>query len=526
MDIVTVYKKPRRQFGRYCGHFVDTEPETIIDIKPSEEYKAKYITREPRAVGVQAVAELSDHFTNTETHESKEQGMNHLEGGWPKDVDTAKLSSKERYIKKIENNIEDLNSFIALRDSAEYYIQQNNSINIFGSYFKEKTLDFGSERSMVKTLSVFKDPCQDKRTVSKISWLPSDGSKLAVAYANLDFQSSSKKIPTNAYIWDVNNANEPDVTLTPSSHLVSIRYNPKDNNIVAGGCYNGVVCIFDTRKGGEEVLISDLKTSHRDPIYDLQWIQSKSATFFITTSTDGQVLTWDTRNLSNPVDSETMELRIPDDKNAECKLQGLLGGESIDYDVSYSPTKFMIGTEQGAVISCTRRKNKGTAVDKVYYGQHHHHGPIYSIQRNPFLQKYFMTVGDWTIKIWNEDISNDPIISTRYDDSYITSCQWSPSRPGVFYTTKMDGTLDVWDYLYKQNKPLLSIRLSDQGLHCLSMYGKYIAVGGRDGSTRLLEVSEGLRGEDKQQVLEEKEYINNVSTFEIQFSKLDLTMFY
>ncbi|EFC47121.1 hypothetical protein NAEGRDRAFT_60431 [Naegleria gruberi] len=458
MDIVTVYKKLRKQFGRYSGHFVDTEPEMIVDIKPSEEFKQKYINREPRSVGAQAVAEFSEHFTNTETHETKEQGMMHNEGGWPKDVDTSKLSSKERYIKKIENNIEDLNSFISLRDNAEYYIQQNNAINIFGSYFKETVQDFGSERSMVKTVSVFKDPCQDKRTATKISWLPSDGSKLAVAYANLDFQSSTKKIPTNAYVWDVNNANEPDVTLLPSSHLTSIRYNPKENSTVAGGCYNGVVCIFDTRKGGEEVLISDLKTSHRDPIYDIQWLQSKSATFFISTSTDGQVLTWDTRNLSNPVDSETLELRIPDDKNGECKLQGLLGGESIDYDVSYSPTKFMIGTEQGAVLSCTRRKNKGTAIDKVYYGHHHHHGPIYSIQRNPFLQKYFMTVGDWTHLI----------------------------------------------------KPLLSLRLSDQGLHTLSVYGKYIAVGGRDGSTRLLEVSEGLRGEEKQQVLEEKEFINNM----------------
>jgi len=121
-----------------------------------------------------------------------------------------------------------------------------------------------------------------------------------------------------------------------------------------------------------------------------------------------------------------------------------------------------------------------------------------------------MSVGDWSVKIWNEDISNDPIISTKYDDSYITSCQWSPARPGVFYATKSDGTLDVWDYMYKQNKPLISLRLSDQGLHCLSVNGKNIAVGGRDGATRLLEVSEGLRGEEKQQVLEEKEYINNM----------------
>ncbi|KAL9653017.1 hypothetical protein ABK040_015532 [Willaertia magna] len=508
MDIVTVYKKTRKQFGRYCGHLDVSEPEVIIDIKPNEDVKKKYIKKEPFSTGVQAVPEFSEHYVNTLTHETKEQGMLHLEGGWPKDVDTSKLSSKERYIKKIETNMEDINSFIALRESVEHYLDQNSALDIYQDYFTDSVQDFHSEKPMAKTISVMKDPCVgSKRAVTRISWLPSDGSKIAVAYSNLDFQSFPVKTPTNAYVWDVNNPNEPEVTLLPNSPLVSIKYNPKESYTVAGGCYNGIVSVFDTRKGSEEVLISDLKYSHRDPVYEIHWLQSKSSTFFLTTSTDGQVLTWDTRSMKAPV--EAFDLKIPDDKN-EYKLQGILGGESLDYDIAYSPTKFMVGTEQGAVISCTRRKNKGTSIDKVYYGHHHHHGPIYSIQRSPFIQKYFMTIGDWTIKIWNEDISNDPIISTKYHDSYLTSCQWSPSRPGVFYTTKMDGTLDVWDYMYKQNKPLLSVRLSDQGLHCLSVYGKYLAVGGRDGATRLLEVSEGLRGEDKQAVLEEKDIIFNM----------------
>ncbi len=38
---------------------------------------------------------------------------------------------------------------------------------------------------------------------------------------------------------------------------------------------------------------------------------------------------------------------------------------------------------------------------KSTYGLHggNHHGPIYSVQRNPFNFKYFMTVGDWTAKV-------------------------------------------------------------------------------------------------------------------------------
>lgn len=36
---------------------------------------------------------------------------------------------------------------------------------------------------------------------------------------------------------------------------------------------------------------------------------------------------------------------------------------------------------------------------------------------------------------------------------------WSPARPAVFFTSKMDGTLDVWDYLFKQNEPTLTIQV-------------------------------------------------------------------
>ena len=48
----------------------------------------------------------------------------------------------------------------------------------------------------------------------------------------------------------------------------------------------------------------------------------------------------------------------------------------------------------------------------------------------------------------------------RYHMAYLTDGCWSPVRPAVFYTTKMDGTLDIWDFLFKQNDPTLSIQVS------------------------------------------------------------------
>jgi len=105
-----------------------------------------------------------------------------------------------------------------------------------------------------------------------------------------------------------------------------------------------------------------------------------------------------------------------------------------------------------------------------------------------------LTVGDWTARIWSEDIRESSIMWTKYHMSYMTDSCWSPIRPAVFFTTKMDGTLDVWDFLFKQNDPTLSLQVTDEALHSLRIQdqGRFIATGSQSGTTTLLELSSGL----------------------------------
>lgn len=70
--------------------------------------------------------------------------------------------------------------------------------------------------------------------------------------------------------------NTPDFTLSPSSPLVSVRYNPKDVHILLGGCYNGQVAIWDTRKGSRPIETSPVEQSHRDPVYAAEYLASKT----------------------------------------------------------------------------------------------------------------------------------------------------------------------------------------------------------------------------------------------------------
>ncbi|CAH2291477.1 dynein intermediate chain 2, axonemal [Pelobates cultripes] len=168
-----------------------------------------------------------------------------------------------------------------------------------------------------------------------------------------------------------------------------------------------------------------------------------------------------------------------------------LGAISLEFEPTI-PTKFMVGTEQGMVISCNRKAK--TPAEKIVCTYSGHHGPIYSVQRNPFFPKNFLTVGDWTARIWSEDSRESSIMWTKYHMSYLTDGAWSPTRPTVFLTTKMDGTLDVWDYLFKQNNPSLSLKVCDEPLYSLRIQdnGRFVACGSKNGLTTLLELSPGL----------------------------------
>lgn len=124
----------------------------------------------------------------------------------------------------------------------EHCIKQNNSIDIYEEYFSDVADQLVSDPPSAKSLNVYRDPNAIKRAASYVSWYPDDGHKIAVAYSVLQFQQMPNGMCIDSYIWDVENPNTPDLTLTPQSPLVCIKYNPKDPHVLVAGSYNGLVC--------------------------------------------------------------------------------------------------------------------------------------------------------------------------------------------------------------------------------------------------------------------------------------------
>ena len=104
----------------------------------------------------------------------------------------------------------------------------------------------------------------------------------------------------------------------------------------------------------------------RDPVYDMAWLQSKTGTECMSAASDGSILWWDIRKLAEPVERLTL---------TERGSEKVLGAVCLDYSPQAGPTKFVLGTEQGLLISGNRKAK--TPADRI--------GTAYSGQTNPHL---------------------------------------------------------------------------------------------------------------------------------------------
>ncbi|KAF0975803.1 hypothetical protein FDP41_005130 [Naegleria fowleri] len=497
MDIVYSYKKKVRELGQPY-EFEDSEPILLVNIQPDDRIrKSYYIEKDPCHVGVQTAPELSEHVVNTNTKNYSSSGMLHIEGGWPKDVNAMDVDAKKRHQKKVEKDDSYVKSALALSNEVIKNLCINTALNVHENYFETDEISGIEDDQLIRStttkptatvLTILKDPSEHKRIVNHIAWANGDSKKLAAAYFVPQNDALSESMEKSSYIWDIRNPNSPELVLTPGSPLSCLEFNPKDSTCILGGARNGCLYVFDTRRGSNPVEYSHSQTSHKDPVYSVRWIQSKQFTECVSISSDSQVLFWDIRNLAEPLERNVLEIT-----QSKIYQPQKFGALCMDYDTSYSTSKLLIGSDRGQCLIWNRKARKGgkEKVERVYLG---HHSSAFSVQRCPFNPKYFLSIGDWTARIYHDDIWKNPLIETKYSENYLTDGCWSPTRPGVFFTTSTDGSFSVWDILHSHSKPVVSLQLTSS-LHCVSTSnGKHLAVGDRDGGVSYIELSDDLSG--------------------------------
>lgn len=196
-----LYNRERRQFGKPCTF---TDRNELLFSQPSDrDIYRNYILQDPVSQSTQYGKQMALTEVNTERATFESRGINHTEGGWPKDVSLSDPEQTTRYRRKIEKDELFITQAMALSKPMEHCIFQNNAINIYETFFEDlepaPLLDPCSSR----TLNVYRDPCPEKRPVTHLSWSPDGGTKLAVSYCDKTFQASRPDMHRDSYIWEV-----------------------------------------------------------------------------------------------------------------------------------------------------------------------------------------------------------------------------------------------------------------------------------------------------------------------------------
>jgi len=266
-------------------------------------------------------------------------------------------------------------------------------------------------------------------------------------------------------------------------------------------------------------LLSAVENSHTRAITDLIWLpdgvdigkmgkvvqnESQDVNTFVTTADDGKVLFWDIRVKRNP---KTYELIwTPTHKITLTR---------IDIAGDLSAIKFAFRMGQGAmkgmnsVFYATSMEGEVAVADferppdvdhpeftKTLYT--HHSGPVVALQRSPFFEDILLSVGDWTFKIWKEGV-HTPIFSSHFADTYLSTGCWSPTRPAVIYTAKVDGTLEVWDLLDRSHEASMLATITSSQITSMVFWPEtnktqqLLAIGNSQGVLHIMEMPRNLR---------------------------------
>lgn len=336
MEISFVYTKRRAEFGKHT-EYTYTGPQLLIDIRENPSLDIQWVEPENYNDNTQIEPLYTEHSINTHRIELTTVGMQHLEGGWPKEIDSSDTEHVTRYRKKVER---DANFQMCIRDAAERAISVcmlNNTFDYTMEYFASNGISIVESLSppSLKILAVFKDPNPIKRAIRMISWAPSSTTKaarrVAVAYCTMEFQHElfiaeslgvdNPHLSTSSYIWDIENPANPETELRSSSPVTCIRYSQKDSHVIIGGLYNGCVCYWDIRGdpnatnsdgtnkwNGNPLSVSKQETSHSDPVTDIRWVKSKTGTECCSVSTDSRCFWWDTRKIDTALGKESIVL--------------------------------------------------------------------------------------------------------------------------------------------------------------------------------------------------------------------------
>ena len=480
-DCEYVHTRTRKDLGRVC-RFVDATSVTTATVQPDADMLSTFGHIHELTAALDTMPVYSVHSVNTDRVEVHSKGQSHIEGGWPREIDPSEPQDTAKWRKRLDKDPQFGPTVAKLCSKMKKVLDDNKTIDLFGSIGASVTDPLGVQTFKSDSAALFKDPLGN-RTVSRLSWHPDSLGRFAASYIGVAYDAPERSC--FSYLWECDLPNQPLLTLVPSSSLLCLQMYTRNGDLIIGGCEDGSVNFFDIRTSQNPVAFTLYEHSHTDSVSDVSWILSKTHSEVVSTSTDGRVMWWDVRQLTaGPVEV--------------CELSSY-AGTSIEWQQEAGPTKFLIGTEEGVVLTLNKRPKKPIEIGGWFGvddkgGSLKHSGPVLSIKRNMFHPKYFLSVGgDNCIKLWLEDLKS-PIFETPSCTSQYLSGAWSPSRACLFVGSRNDGVVDFFDYSLGMGACSYSHKVSEHPINTIAMEskGRMLAAGDATGTITLLQLSDEL----------------------------------
>ncbi|CAD7695357.1 unnamed protein product [Ostreobium quekettii] len=379
----------------------------------------------------------------------------------------------------------------------ERMVNQNtfDELSMDFKYWDDATDALREAEGTLLPLWKFSNEMTRRRHVTSLCWNPRHLDMFAVGYGSYDFLKPSSGL---ICIYSMKNASYPEYTFTTDSGVLSVDFNPERDNLLAVGCYDGSVLVFDvSKKINKPVYQSTIKNGKRsDPVWQVSWQPDESSKLpqFYSVSSDGHVDLW-TVTKAELMHEEVLSLRMvpragDGEAGGEARAGSLARGCCFDFSKA-NAFIYLVGTEEGRIHECSK------AYSSEYLNTFDGHGmPIYSVKWNYIHTKMFLTASaDWSVKLWNSTSPEKNVMAFDLG-SPVGDVAWAPYSSTVFAAVTDEGKVHVYNLFRNKHEAMCEQKIIKKGrLTKLEFNPRHpiVIVGDDRGCVTCLKLSPNLR---------------------------------
>ncbi|KAM8790422.1 dynein axonemal intermediate chain 3 isoform 2-T2 [Rhynchonycteris naso] len=548
-QITHMISRKRSEFGapiKFSDQNASSVKDAYIECTtyPDKNFVIKQLEKD---VGMQVVPQVKD--TNTQTKWT-----------YPRNATTQyhprEFLEEEKEILGQSNTLAGFLNNVSI--SVEIALQQNEIMNTFTNDWKclaeeESTFGDKTDTHLKEHQSFTHLHNLMEKTVTCVSWHPDIYGLIAVSVAvRLSFeervQFSGKLLlqPSLILFWSFSDPIHPQLMLESPEDIFCFKFCPSDPNIIAGGCINGQIVLWDITAHADRIenikvdgsrskkptlkpmfllepddnkeakyirhcAVSSIEHGHRKVITDIHWLsdtfemnrmgsvfenRSRICCQLVTCSADCTICFWDIRPLKAAAPQSTEKkkeesIEIPVDApptflhlDLSWKPLSKLRLSKGETSLDHCPTKISLNEDH---LSYKTQAKKPLSLYTI------HDGAVHTIQRSPFYKDIVLTIGGWNVAIWKEGVKSGPLLQSSCAPKRYTAGHWSLTRPGVFYIGREDGYIDIWDLLEKTHEPAQSQNICITTITYIEPWAfsakqQFIAVADYYGTLHILEI--------------------------------------